>query len=116
MKNILSILIAFIIANSTFTQDWIEFATSDITIPNYSMIKSNDTVVEFEIEVPGMFSTVIDTFNRLEIREHFKMDSAGLPEMPVVSYLMAIPSCDSVNITISLLDSVKYSNFNIYHC
>jgi len=64
--------------------------------------------------VPGMFSTKIDSFNRVQIKEHQKLDSVGYPEIPAISYLVAIPECDSVNLEISLLDSIKINNIFIF--
>ncbi|MCF8379153.1 MAG: T9SS type A sorting domain-containing protein [Bacteroidales bacterium] len=107
----LALLIISFTANS---QDWIEFAASESTKPNYELLKSTDTIVEFEINVPGMFSTAIDTFNRVLIKEHSRMDSVGYPEIPIISYLVAIPSCDSVILNIEVSDSIKYTNMNIY--
>ncbi|MCD4664609.1 MAG: hypothetical protein K8R68_04995, partial [Bacteroidales bacterium] len=108
------LLVLLIISFTVNSQDWVEFAAGESTIPNYELLKSNDTIVEFEIEVPGMFSAVIDTFNRVQIKDHTRMDSVGFPEMPIISYLVAIPTCDSVILNIELLDSIYYSNFNIY--
>jgi len=71
-------------------------------------------VVEFEINVNGMFSTIIDTFNRVQIKEHLRMDSIGFPEVPVITYLIAIPFCESVNLDIVLLDSINIGEINIY--
>ena len=34
--------------------------------------------------------------------------------MPIVSFLVAIPDCDSVNLQIELLDSTQYTVYNIY--
>jgi hypothetical protein len=42
------------------------------------------------------------------------MDSVGFPEIPVISYLVAIPSCDSVILNLTLLDSLRFSDVNIY--
>jgi len=94
MKNILNILIAMLISSTVFSQDWIEFTASEATVPSYNLSKSLDTVVEFDIMVPGMFSTEIDSFNRVQIKEHLKLDSVGYPEMPIISYFVAIPECD----------------------
>ncbi len=96
------------------SQDWVEFSAGESTQPNYELLKSTDTIVEFDIDIPGMFSTEIDTFNRVQIKEHFKTDSAGLPEVPIISYLVAIPSCDSIILNVQLLDSINYTSFNIY--
>ena len=71
-----------IISLSAHSQGWIEFTASESTRPTYEIIKSEDTIVEFEINVPGMFSTVVDTFNRVLIDEHTRMDSIGFPATP----------------------------------
>ncbi len=110
-----ALFIVFIFACFTaYSQDWIEFTASESTKPNYELLESTDTIVEFEIDVPGMYTTVIDTFNRVQIKEHTRMDSVGYPEMPIISYLVAIPACDSVILNIELSDSIHYSNMNIY--
>lgn len=107
-------LALFITSLSAYSQDWVEFIASESTKPNYELVKSTDTIVEFKMDVPGMFSTVIDTFNRVQIKDHTRMDSVGYPEMPIISYLVAIPTCDSVIMNIELSDSIKYSNMKIY--
>ncbi|HQB48074.1 MAG TPA: C25 family peptidase propeptide domain-containing protein, partial [Bacteroidales bacterium] len=71
-------------------------------------------MVEFEIVVPGMYSTAINSFNRVEIKNHLRLDSVGFPEIPVISYLVAIPSCDSVNLNLTLLDSIRFNDVIIY--
>lgn len=107
----ISIVLCFSIIKA---QDWTEFTASESTTPSYSIINSNDTIVKFNVIVPGMFETSIDTFNRVNIKEHTKMDSIGYPEMPVVSFLVAIPDCDSVNLNIEILDSTQFTGYNIY--
>lgn len=114
MKNLFTLLIALLLANISFTQEWIEFTASESTEPTYDLNKSLDTIVEFELTVPGMFSTEIDSFNRVQIQEHLNFDSVGFPEVPVLSYLVAIPDCDSVNLEITLLDSIKITDIFIY--
>jgi hypothetical protein len=84
MKNVFVIFIAILFANTISSQDWIEFTASETTIPSYDLNKSLDTIVEFELLVPGMFSTAIDSFNRVQIKEHLRLDSVGFPEMPQV--------------------------------
>jgi len=112
-KSILFVLIvlSFSIVKA---QDWTEFIASESTTPSYSIIHSNDTLVKFNVVVPGMFETAIDTFNRVSIKEHTRVDSVGYPEVPIVSFLVAIPQCDGVNLNIELLDSTQFSGYNIY--
>lgn len=111
-KLILSIAFVLFLA-SLSAQNWIEFSASETTNPNYNILQSNDTIVKFNVTIPGMFETAIDTFNRVKIKEDTKMDSVGFPEMPVISFLIAIPACDSVKINLSLMDSFSFSNCNV---
>jgi hypothetical protein len=111
-----SILFVFIVLcfSVVEAQDWTEFTVSESTVPGYNVIQSNDTIVKFNVVVPGMFETAIDTFNRVNIKDHTKMDSVGYPEMPIVSFLVAIPQSNSVNLLIELLDSIQFYGCNIY--
>nr|NQU91883.1 hypothetical protein [Bacteroidota bacterium] len=114
MKKLMLLFAIFLFLASLSAQDWIEFNASETTTPHYDILQSNDTIVKFNVTIPGMFETAIDTFNRVNIKEHTKMDSVGFPEMPIVSFLVAIPACDSVNLEIELLDSLQFSGYNIY--
>ncbi|MFW5700608.1 MAG: C25 family peptidase propeptide domain-containing protein, partial [Cyclobacteriaceae bacterium] len=114
MKTIAIITACMLTSILSYSQEWVEFSANESTSPQLQLSTSNDTLVEFEIEVPGMYSTAIDSFNRVEILNHFKMDSVGFPEIPVISYLVAIPSCDSVILNLTLLDSLRFSDVNIY--
>jgi hypothetical protein len=114
MKRITVLLFTVFALFAAKAQDFVEFTVSEATNPQYNIIASNDTLVKFDVIVPGMFETTIDTFMRVNVKEHSKMDSVGYPEMPVVSFLVAIPVCDSVNLNITLMDSVQYSDYNIY--
>lgn len=115
MKKSVFILLAVIFCLfKTYGQEWIEFIASVTTEPQYNVIKSNDTIVEFEVTIPGMYSTVIDSFNRVNIKNHYRFDSVGFPEVPIVSFLVAIPQCDSVYLNVDLQDSTRISDINIY--
>ncbi|MBI9039419.1 MAG: hypothetical protein JEY97_14900 [Bacteroidales bacterium] len=95
-------------------QEWVEFTASETTEPVYTILSSNKDSVEFNLKIPGLYSTEIDSFQRIEIKGHSVMDSIGFPELPVLSYLVAIPECDSIGISIILSDSIKLNDFNIY--
>jgi len=113
-KNALTLLVMLFISTGLFAEEWISFDGKGETSPNYEIFQSNNSYVEFEIEIPGINSNNVDNYNRVNIPEHTRMDSVGFPEVPVVSYLVAIPECESVNLDITLLDSVVIDNINIY--
>ena len=114
MKNYLLLITAFFTSFSLFTQNWVEYTASETTKPICNVLTSNDTLVKFNVLIPGMFETPTDTFNRVNIKEHTKMDSMGFPEMPIVSFLVAIPNCDSVILNIKIMDSTQFTGYNIY--
>lgn len=113
MKKLFTLIFA-LSTLSVYTQEFIEFSASEKTNPGYNILVSNDTLVKFTISIPGMFETVVDTFSRVNIKEHARMDSVGLPEIPIVSFLVAIPDCDSINLQLALMDSINLTNYNIY--
>lgn len=113
MKKLFTLLAALSVL-SAYTQEFIEFAASETTKPVYDFSASNDTLVKFNVQIPGMFVVETDSFRRVNINEHPRMDSVGFPEMPVVSFLVAIPECDSINLQITPLDSIQFASYNIY--
>ena len=109
---ILIVLVVFIFALAA--DEWISFNDRGQSAPIYDVSRSTGSLVEFDLEIPGMESKDVDNYNRVYIPEHAMMDSVGFPEVPFVSYLIAIPECDNVNLSITLLDSTVINNINIY--
>jgi len=55
------------------------------------------------------------TYWRLSLKERYSLtDSMGLPELPILMDKIAIPSCDSVTITIDYYDPETLSNIQVY--
>jgi Propeptide_C25/Peptidase family C25 len=108
------VIMLFVFCIALSADEWINFDESETSVPSYNVTNSQSSVVTFELEVPGMNSTDIDNYNRVYFPEHSRMDSVGFPEVPFVSYLIAIPQCDNVNLTITLIDSIVIDNMNIY--
>jgi hypothetical protein len=95
-------------------QEFIEFTPSETTDVQCNILTSENSMVEFEVNIPGIFTKETDSFRRVEIKDHSRMKMAGSPEVPVLSFLVAIPVCDDVNIAVEILDSVKIGGINIY--
>ena len=93
MKKLTLFIVLLFLIQAASSQEWIEFIPSESTEPTYNLLSSTDTVVEFEVLIPGMYATEVDSFQRVNIPQHAKLDSAGYPEIPVVSFLVAIPEC-----------------------
>jgi hypothetical protein len=98
MKKIYFIfLVLFVVNINLRSEEWISFDNSDNITPENIVIQSNNSFVEFEVTIPGMNSNDVNSFQRVSIPEHTKTDSIGNPEVPIISFLIAIPECDNVN-------------------
>ena len=115
MKKIYFIfLVLFVVNINLWSEEWISFDNSDNTTPEYILMQSTNSFVEFEVTIPGMNSFDIDSFQRVLIPEHTRMDSVGYPEVPIVSFVIAIPECGDIDLNIAVLDSTIIDSINIY--
>jgi len=114
MKKICIVVLLFVVNILLFSEEWISFDNSDNTTPEYILMQSNNSFVDFEVTIPGMNSFDIDSFQRVLIPEHTKIDSIGYPEVPIVSFVIAIPECGDIDLNIAVLDSTLIDSINIY--
>ena len=97
MKKIsLTFFLALFICSVIFANEWVNFSDQGEGTTEYNLIHSTSSSVEFEVDIPGMYSRDIDDYQRVWIKEHTNMDSVGNPEVPVVSFLVAIPECNNI--------------------
>jgi len=97
-----------------WSEEWISFDNSDKTKTSYEINQSDNIAVDLDITIPGMNSEIVSGYNRVNILEQVSMDSVGCPEVPIVTYLIAIPDCNGVDLEITAIDSTIISNVNIY--
>ncbi len=86
----------------------------DVTEPVCTVTSSSNDSVTFTVIIPGMYSETVDSLRRVWIPGHNKIDSVGCPELPVLSYIVAIPDCDSVALSCSPIDSLLMNNWTVY--
>lgn len=113
-------LIAFmsIIFSGISQNIWIPFDQSgrqDIEITN---VTSTSQKVEFTLTVHGMYAndTTIGptTFQQIYIPGANTTALTGHPALPVFERKIAIPVCSGFNISVTVLDSLLFSGFNIF--
>ena len=103
MKKVFTILLfalaSIFIANA---QQWVNFSSSVPKTPESNVLISNAQTVSYEIEIFGIFST--DTtvngviFNRLKLPGGEVINPTGSPEIPVLTYKIAIPDCTGTEV------------------
>jgi len=92
MKKTKTMLFAILLAYNCYAQEFIEFIPSESTDVICNVLVSNNDKVEFDVELPGIFSTEIDSFQRVKVENHTLAKVAGSPEVPILSFLAAVPS------------------------
>jgi hypothetical protein len=118
MKNKLFIIvICCIIGSSTLAQDWVNFTRVNPEAPIIDLIQSNNQIVEFSVEVCGMFVQEHveqnETFQRIDINA-WKLAEAGEPELPFVRQLIAIPECDDIMLNVGITGQLSFNDYNIF--
>jgi len=100
-------LLFFIIAIAGYSpvlwsQTWINFSSSIPGAPEMNVLTSNSQAVTFEVTIPGIYTmdTIVGgaAFTRLALPNGGAVNSAGHPEIPVLTYRVAIPTCSAVEI------------------
>lgn len=94
-------------------QQWTAFNAMDAIEPVCTLTSSSNDSVTFNVKIPGMYSETVDSLQRIWIPGHNKMDSVGFPELSVVSYLVAIPDCDSMTLSFKPFYSLLKNKRNI---
>jgi parallel beta-helix repeat protein len=98
-------------------QKWLPFSSQEKSSPSVNLITSNNNTVSFTVQVKGMFTVdqMVDekSYQRLSIPDGEVMSKEGLPQMPMITKLIAIPDCDNVSISIIPSNELDYTNYNI---
>jgi hypothetical protein len=57
-KQTLLLGIVILLSCSVYTQNWVEFSPGESTKPALTVSISNDTLVKFNVTIPGVFDTL----------------------------------------------------------
>ena len=101
MKKFIIFFLAVAFAFSANAQRWVNFASSEPKAPELNLLENARTVT-FSVTLPGIYTqdTVVNgiAFTRLILPGGGAVNSAGSPELPVLTYRVAIPNCDKVEV------------------
>ncbi len=119
MKKICIFITLWGIVISAFCQkEWITFSNDHPVEPIVTLITSSVSQIVFTVELTGMYQqdTVVNSeqFQRISILKNGNWGIPGYPELPAIYNLLAIPECESMTVTFSVLDSVVLDNYNVY--
>ncbi|MCL2042195.1 MAG: hypothetical protein FWG84_09210, partial [Bacteroidales bacterium] len=88
-------------------QNWVSFSKSEPSAPEMNLLTSTAQSVSFEVSIPGiyMLDTLVNgvAYTRLILPDGTAVNPAGSPELPVLSYKVAIPDCDGVDVSYNVV-------------
>ncbi|MDZ7743675.1 MAG: C25 family cysteine peptidase [Bacteroidota bacterium] len=121
MKKLHLLILAFLAYGICSGQaTWVQFTDPSPQEPEVQLISSSNTLVEFDIEIFGMYSENINeqgtTYQRINIPSCGKTFATGEPELPTIRKMIAIPECSDYNITVNVLqqDVLTLNNYYVY--
>ena len=118
---IITITLTITLISVSFAQkEWIGFTSSQPKNLEFRLTQSTTQQVKFIVTIPGIFKENINSggisYTRLEIPCGTRLSNPGYPELPSISKRIAIPTCDSINISITYTDSTELNRTDIYPC
>lgn len=104
MKKLLILLLfAGALGFDVDAQQWVAFSNLVSNTPELNLLHSNAQSVSFEVTIPGIYKmdTVVNgvSFSRLMLPDGVAVSPIGSPELPVLTYKVAIPECSGIEAT-----------------
>jgi hypothetical protein len=97
--------------------NWVSLNGSANSAPQVNVSFSNNNNVSLTIKVNGfsVFDKLVnnESFQGLLIPDAENTMEEGLPQLPVITKLIAIPDCDDVSIQVITSNPFEYPNYNI---
>jgi len=96
---------------------WVPFLQETKTKPLTILSSSTNSNISFNIKVNGMSVTdkEIDdmAYQHLSIPDAELMTEEGLPQLPMIIKLIAIPDCDNVALSVTHSNKLEFENYNV---
>ena len=117
--NILIFLLSLFLVQSAFAQNnWISFNGAEPGFPVVSVEQQDMNGLLIDITIPGMFSENIMkdgvTYQSLSFEAWQTLHQVGLPELPVISEIIALPADKLVKVKVLEKETVMLENMLVY--
>ncbi|MBU2492132.1 MAG: T9SS type A sorting domain-containing protein [Bacteroidetes bacterium] len=113
-----TIYFVVLITTQVFAQQkWVSFSGKGKEKSAVNLLSSNNSGVSFTVQVNGMEKTEkrveYTTYNSLSIPDAVKISEEGLPQLPFITKVIAIPDCDDVSISVTPSNKIKLKGYNV---
>jgi len=96
---------------------WVDFGTRSEALPSANLLQSGKSGVSFSVQINGMRCREIEyqnqTYQRLMIPDGERTGEEGLPEVPFITKLIAVPDCDDVVLSVIPSGEIQFSGYNV---
>lgn len=108
------------VAEAALPSGWVCFdgiATTPVP-PRVGIVSSGSDELVLNIETPGVLSTAVEEgeldFQKLEFPGYYRSTDVGHPALPAVRQLVAVPAGCTIDVSVSIPDSIRYSDSVVY--
>ncbi len=117
--NTLLFLLAFLLFQGAHSQNnWIAFDGAEPGFPVVQVEAQDMTGLVISISIPGMYSTDVVhdgiTYQQLRFEAWQTLHETGLPELPVIGEIIALPGDKLVKVKVLETESVTLDNMLVY--
>ncbi len=117
--NFLLLILALLITQGVSAQsNWISFGGADQAFPSVIIEEQDMNGLTLSISVPGMLSQEVIqdgiTYQRLTFEAWQTLHETGMPELPIISKIIALPGDKLVKVKVLETESVTLENILVY--
>jgi hypothetical protein len=118
-KKIIFTVMAILLSVAVNAQEWISFGNRAAGAPPETSLQQNDNQqVLFTVSLSGMYaeskSETSGVYKRLSMPECSVAGDVGAPEIPVITKMIAVPECSSIQYSIIMSGVQTFSNYTVY--
>ena len=118
LKRFTFVMMVLLLSIAVNAQQWVSFGGRAEGAPEVTVQSSTARSVSFEISIPGIYATdtVVNgtSYTRLILPGGFALNPVGSPENPVLTYKVAIPNCDGVDVSYNVVSRQRIPSCWVY--
>jgi len=118
MKKFITVIFMFILGLIQVNAEWLDFEKGLGETVEFKEVFKNSEILDYSIIIPGVSMEDKCENGNFKIFKlpgyNFIDKEEGLPKVPVISELIAIPNCENVTIEVTPLSHIEYNGYVIY--
>ena len=118
LKNLIFASVLVLAIQVSAQSGWVDFmGRTEEAPPTPALLQSDNNTVSFTVQVNGMNRRDMkyqnQIYQRLSIPDCDRTEEEGLPEVPVITQLIAVPDCDDVMLSVMPSGELEFSGYHV---